>query len=441
MSAPDLLQPGAAVAADRRPPRWFRVAWFLGRPPPLERRQWLVLGLVSAVSFFEQYDLYLFSLNLQQIQTSLNIAEADVAWLGSMVRAGALFAFLVTMAADRLGRRRVLLLTVLAYTLCTAATALAPNAQAFVVLQFLARVFAVAEALLATVVIVEEFPPEHRGWGVGAAAAIMACGAGTAALLFGFVDVLPYGWRALYAIGVIPLLLIARWRRMLPETKRFVELAQQRDGLPRWLPQVKELLTTYGGRFLAITSTSFILSFGLSGVGFFQVKYLQNVHGWSPGWVSVLVVVGGAFAILANPIAGRLSDRHGRRRLAIMFGVMTTVTAVLFYQVSGPWVPLFWVLYLFAQFGADTTLSTYGAELFPTSLRSTATGVRSFLSTLGGISGLAVVALLFKVLGSNWAAVSALATVTALVPLIVWFAFRETAGRKLEDIAPEISGR
>ena len=110
---------------------------------------------------------------------------------------------------------------------------------------------------------------------------------------------------------------------------------------------------------------------------------------------------------------------------------------MLFYRVSGVWVPLLWIMFLFAQFGADTTLSTYAAELFPTSLRSTAMGARSFLSTLGGISGLATVALLYQVLGSNWAAVSTLAGVSALVPLIVMFSFRETAGRTLEDIAPE----
>jgi hypothetical protein len=43
-------------------PRWLRFAPFLGRPPALTRRQWSVLGLVSIVSLFEQYDVYLFSL-------------------------------------------------------------------------------------------------------------------------------------------------------------------------------------------------------------------------------------------------------------------------------------------------------------------------------------------------------------------------------------------
>ena len=60
----------------------------------------------------------------------------------------------------------MLLGTILAYTLFTGATACAPTAQVFVLLQFCARTFAVAETLLAVVVIAEEFDPDVRGWGL-----------------------------------------------------------------------------------------------------------------------------------------------------------------------------------------------------------------------------------------------------------------------------------
>ncbi|NJN53091.1 MAG: MFS transporter, partial [Gammaproteobacteria bacterium] len=143
-------------------PRWYRFAWFLGPPPTLTSRQWRVLGLVSAVSFFETYDLFLFALNLKQIQADLSIPEDDLGLLGSIVRAGSLLAIFFAMAADRVGRRRMLLITVVGYTVMTGATALAPSAETFVLFQALARGFAVAESILATVVIVEEFGPEHR---------------------------------------------------------------------------------------------------------------------------------------------------------------------------------------------------------------------------------------------------------------------------------------
>src|SRR5215510_12373395 len=119
---------------------------------------------------------YLFSLALKQIQRDLAVPETQLGFLGSVVRFGALPAFVIALVADRIGRRQVLLFTILTYTLFTGATAFTPDVQTFVILQFLARTFAVAETLLAIVVIAEEFDPAVRGWGIGALGAIQSCG-------------------------------------------------------------------------------------------------------------------------------------------------------------------------------------------------------------------------------------------------------------------------
>jgi MFS family permease len=421
-------------------PRWLRLAPFLGRPPALTRRQWRVLGLVAIVSLFEQYDLYLFSLNLKHIQADLGIDESQLGLLGSVVRAGALLAIFVTLAADRVGRRRILLFTVIAYTGLTGATALAPNATSFVALQFLARIFAAAETLIAVVVIAEEFDPEHRGWGIGALGAIQACGAGLASVMFGFVDVLPFGWRALYLIGLGPLLLIAYLRRTLPETDRFVDLERVRLSSLRATPMlqpVADLLRTYPRRFWALATVVFVLSAATNPASFFAPKYLQDVHGWAPGWVAVLTFFGGALAIVANPFAGWLSDRKGRRPVTIAFTFAVGLLAIAYYNAMGIFIPVLWILMLFTHLGGEVTLAAYGAEMFPTSQRSTASGARSVAATSGGVAGLAMVSVLFGVVGSNWYAISLLCAVGFLAPLIVAATFPETAGRTLEEIAPE----
>jgi putative MFS transporter len=425
------------VSAPR--PFWYRFAWFLGRPPPLTARQWRVLGLVAAVSFFETYDMFLFTLNLKQIQADLVIAEADLGLLGSVVRAGALFSLFLALAADRVGRRRMLLITIVAYTVLTGLTALSPNAETFVVLQFFARAFAVTETILATVVIVEEFAPQHRGWGVGAAGAIQACGGGFAAILFGFVDVLPFGWRALYLIGLVPLALVAYWRRALPETERFEDLAEhhrERLATPA-LGLIVQLGRRYPKRFWALAAAVFATSAAASTAGFFAPKYLQDVHAWTPGSVALMTFVGGAFAIVGNPLAGWLSDTRGRRPITAIFAGGIGVAAILLYNAAGPLLPVLWIMLVFFQLGTSVTEGTYSAEMFPTSQRGTAAGARALTATLGSIVGLAGVSALYPVLGSNWAAVSVLAAACFLVPIIVLAFFPETARRTLEDIAPE----
>lgn len=420
-------------------PFWYRFAWFLGRPPELTTRQWRVLGLVAAVSFFETYDMYLFTLNLKQIQADLGIAEADLGILGSVVRAGALFSLFLALAADRVGRRRMLLITIVAYTVLTGLTALSPNAETFVVLQFAARAFAVAETILATVVIVEEFAPEHRGWGVGAAGAIQACGAGFAALLFGFVEVLPFGWRALYVVGLVPLVLVAYWRRSLPETERFTDLAEHHKEqleVPA-LSLILQLGRRYPKRFWALAAAVFTTSAAASSAGFFAPKYLQDVHGWAPAEVALMTFLGGAFAIVGNPLAGWLSDTRGRRPITAVFAAGIGIAAILLYNAAGVFLPVLWIVLVFFQLGTAVTEGTYSAEMFPTSQRSTAAGARALTSTLGAIVGLAGVSALFPLLGSNWAAVAVMASACFLVPVIVILFFPETARRTLEDIAPE----
>ena len=192
----------------------------------MNAHQWRVLGLLGIVSLFDQYDLSLFSLALKQIQADLLIPEAQLGELGAIVRLGALPAFLFGVLADRLGRRRVLLCTIIGYTALTGATAFAQDARTFVVLQFLARMFAVGELIIAYVVIAEELDPETRGWGVGALTALAACGSGLALALFGLVDFLPMGWRTLYLVGLVPLAMVAWMRRTLPETTRFTARAE-----------------------------------------------------------------------------------------------------------------------------------------------------------------------------------------------------------------------
>ena len=430
----------AAAEVAVQPPRWYRMAWFLGRPPPLTQRQWLMLGLVSAVGFFESYDLYLMSLNLKQIQQELGIGESSLGLMLSFVRSGALFALFIVPFADRFGRRRVLIGTIIGYTVMTTLTALSPNAETFVVLQFLARIFAVAEALLATVVIVEEFAPENRGWGIGAAAAIQACGAGFAALMFGFVNVIPFGWRSLYAVGVIPLLFVAYWRRTLPETGQFSQLSQTRAEGAAPLPLFSNIWRAaheHPRAFTMLAVTFLCISIAGSSSGTFAPKYLQEVHGWLPSQVATLNLIGGGLAIIGNPLGGWLSDRFGRRPTGTLFAFGYGLSILAFYSFGGLMVPVLWIAYVFFSMGTDVTLSTYRSELFPTSMRSSAAGATNLASVIGGIIGLLSVSALYGVVGSTWTAILIVSSLSLLVPPAIWLFFPETARRSLDEISPE----
>lgn len=426
-------------AAARRP-RWLLLTPFLGRPPELTARQWTVLALVSVATLFDQYDRALFSLALPQIQAGLGIAEGDVGLLGGIVRMGALPALLIALAADRLGRRRVLLGTVLAYTLLTGATALAPDARSFVALQFLARIFTTAEVILAIVVVTEEFDADQRGWGIGALFAIQACGVGLAAVLFPVAEATGVGWRGLYAFGLVPLVLVAWWRRGLPETERFTRHRRERAASAEreWaLTPMLHLARDYPARLAMVSSVIAIGAICGSAADFLGAKYLQSAHGWGPSQVALLYVGGGAFGIVGAAFAGRMSDAAGRKPVAVTLGLALTALSIAFYNLEGWLLVPTWIAMVFVLIGNDAVFAAYAAELFPTSQRSTASGARAVVATLGASLGLALESLLYELLGSHWAAVTVLLCGTLAVPLIVAVAFPETSGRSLEEIAPE----
>ena len=96
-----------------------------------------------------------------------------------------------------------------------------------------------------------------------------------------------------------------------------------------------------------------------------------------------------------------------------------------------------WIGRIFMALGANVTLSAFGVELFPTSSRSTAAGMRLVFVTLGGSLGLFLEALLYGIVASHWVAIGTLATLAFPGALLVAWWFPETAGRTLDDIAPE----
>src|SRR5262249_21751262 len=150
--------------------------------------------------FFDQYDGALLSLALKQIQKGLNIAEERLGAMLSLIRLGYLLSLLVTPLADIFGRRRLLLYTIVGYTIFTGLTALPPSEGSFIIFQILSRTFAGAEATIALVILVEEVDAQYRGWSVGLLTAVATVGYGIAALAFSLINVVPFGWRGLYAL-------------------------------------------------------------------------------------------------------------------------------------------------------------------------------------------------------------------------------------------------
>ena len=416
-----------------------RILRLLGAPP-LTPRQWRVLLALGIANLVDNYDGALLGMALPQIQAGLGVADDAVGQLLAVVRLGVLPAVALTVLADHIGRRLLLLVTIVGFTVATFATALAAGPASFMVVQCVARAFIAAENMLAIVVIAEEFDARNRGWGIGILGAMGAFGYGVASLMFSLVDLLPFGWRALYVLGVAPLLLVAWFRRSLDETARFAAhraARAERGDLRAVLRPLRDLARMYPGRMLALSGAIVPFAFVTETAMTFASKFLQDAHGYAPRDVAAMYLTVGVFGLLGNVVAGALGDRLGRKRVLAVGLVVNGLAALGFYNLDGWLVPLSWGLMVMSVTMVLVLFAALGSELFPTSYRSTASGARAVIATFGAAGGLWLQGILFAYFGSHAAAITSMLVLVPVAPLVILLFLPETANRELEEVSPE----
>jgi MFS family permease len=385
-----------------------------------------LLLLLAAAFFLAKYDMSVLNLALPDMQASFNIAEDDLGKVIGAAKLGVLPAVFLALFSDHIGRRRLLMVTLLGLSIATGATGFARTAEEFIAIQFCASAFATAEEIIALIYVLEMLPALHRGWGVGFLAAMGGIGSGAASLLYALVGYLPGGWRALYVIAGFSILYIAWLRRLLPESTLFDRYVERNAKLDFWQP-VLEIYRFHKREMTAIALIAASFMFQLSATINFMSKYLQEAHHYAPQEVSLLFIVAGSIALFGTTTAGRISDYIGRRPTLVVVLVVNCAATIAFYNTSGWLLPLAWIASLFSFFAIEVMINAIGGELFPTRCRSTASSVRSICAMFAGVAGLAIEGTLFNELGSHAAALSIMCLSTLLAIPVVLLMLRETS--------------
>ncbi len=417
----------------RRNPWW--ILPFLGRvPATIDDRSLNLLGIVSLALLFEEYDTALLTAALKQIAHELALPNEKLGLYLGLIRFGALPAFVLIPLADRIGRRLAFVWATTILGLLTFATAFVQTADQFVWLQVIVRTFVVAGSAVALVIVTEELPAEHRGWGMGMLAALGLIGHGVCAALFSQVDRLPYGWRSLYAVGVLPALLLPVFLKAIPETRRFRELQASAQTPASMFGPILGLARAYPWRVMGVSAVGFLLALALLPAFQFSGFYVQEIHGWSPRQYALMVIIAGALGIIGNIAAGRMADRWGRRIAGAMLLGAFPIFAALFY--AGPEITLWpaWVGLVFCAGGGRLIVRALSTELFPTAQRGSASGVYTGVEMLGAGVGL------LMIYGYGMREARDLGQVVPMIGTLAWVAaavlsrFPETSGKELEAI-------
>ena len=196
-------------------------------PTPLTSYQKRLFFLLGVATFFEGYEYVALTQLLPSLRKSYDLTESGAGILVGVIGFSALLSFLLIRRADVVGRKPMLNITVIGYTVTSILSAFSQDVWQFGAAQLCARAFLLAEYALSMVYLAEEFPADRRGFAVGTMQGLNSLGAIVCA---GVVPVLlktPLGFRAVYLVGALPLLMVIWLRRSVRETARFEAVRAQ----------------------------------------------------------------------------------------------------------------------------------------------------------------------------------------------------------------------
>jgi putative MFS transporter len=406
---------------------------------------WLMFGLLMSVTIFEGYDVTIFHLCTPDIARTFHLDNRAVGLMASLVRLGGMMAFFLVMYSDRVGRKPIVSLTVLFYTLFTLFTALSRGLGSFTLFQSCSQLFLSAEFGVALIMISEEFPADMRGRGVAWLNVMGLVGVISGGGLYGVVADSRFGWRGMYLIGVAPLLLVAFLRRGLRETLRFETVRKEREegnepqpvGIVAMLRHATEPLRgPYRSRMLLVALLwNSVGIVGAPAVTFFSLYAKRDQH-WTSPQIGHAIIIAYLIGALGDLVAGWALDRLGRKITTSVSYVSGAASIYALFQTGDQNKMLMaLVATVFCFQGARTATATYSAELFPTEIRATSYSMTvQLLGQLAGLLTPFTIGALARSLGGLGNAVAAVSIGPVIGAALVWIFAPETRGRSLEEL-------
>lgn len=411
----------------------------------------LLLWLLVSAAFFEGYDSSILALLLPNIQATFHASEAVLGLTRIPIELGLFFAFFVARLSDRVGRRPMLLWSVVGYTVFTAATALSWDIWSFAAFQLVSRIFLGAEYAIGVTMIVEEFPAERRARALGTLLTFAALGTiAVGLLLFVGLQDTALDWRAFYLVGLLPLLVLAYYRRRILETRRFIETQQaKRAGRPpeeveRHVPLLEPWRRRYRRNLVLVGLVHMLRSIPLFGSTAWWAYYAERERGFTSVQVSIYIICAYGLGCLGYYVCGRAMERFGRRPTAMVYFVGGITFSIVLFQSSGTAVSFFALLLaVFFGLGMGPVMSAFATELFPTEIRGqSAAWVRNVFEIAGYVFGPAVVGILGDhttgAIGNIGDTVTLLMVLQVPTIYLVWRYMPETKGRELDDLGAAV---
>lgn len=405
--------------------------------------QWRALLAAKLGWMLDAMDFLLYVMAIGRLKAYFDFDDATAGLLGTitlLISAGG--GLLFGVIADRVGRARALMGTILIFSLCSLGAATSQSLLQLLFWRALLGIGMGGEWASGAVLVSETWPPEHRTKAVGIMQSGWAIGYILAAIAAALVlDVLPLGqeaWRWLFVVGVLPAFFTLWIRRRVAEPQVWTRRrsAGETGGNP--------FAVLFGRRLWRRTVLAILLTASV------QFAY-WGLFFWLPTFLATPIEQGGAGMTLVRSMTwiipmqigayfgylsfGFLADRFGRRRIFALFLTVAALLVPIYGQLArSPGVlMLLGPLLGFVGHGYFSMFGAFLAELFPTAVRATGQGLA--YNGGRGLGALAPYSIGVLATMPRFGIGSALGLTSAffLAGALLMLALPDTSGQPLED--------
>jgi MFS family permease len=351
----------------------------VGRFTAADRRLVIVIWVAGLVQGFGQSQA---SASLPFTRAGLGLSEGEMSLMLGLARLAAFAALPIGWMGDHRGRRRPFLIAMTLVVVGGSAAGFAVEAWQFGALHAVLRTGTAAASALGVVILAESISVPNRAYSISFFGAAVSLGSGLALMALPLADGGGESWRIPHLMVAIGFLVLPFLIRRVPESTIYIH--QPEGG--HW----DELLNgPWARRFWTIVVINILVSaYGAVGAAFSTERMIEDV-GMSTGDTVLILLIGGTIGGLGFFVGGHLADAWGRRRTSIVALLLTVVGGITLYTTTSiPVIVAAAVVSTFGTFAFVPAGGSHRAELFPTSLRSSANTAASNAGLVGSALGL-----------------------------------------------------